>query len=72
MEFLSHVFRFITAGNSNVLNNQADAIPTEIDIPYPTSGSRGDDTIVINAAIVVMLVKNIGTSNVSIVFDIAT
>ena len=63
LDCLSHFFRLITDGSINELISHAHAIPTEMDTPYPTRGSRGEEVIVKNAAIVVKLVKKIGVNN---------
>ena len=68
LEFRSQFFKLISAGKKKELSSHAHAIPTEIQTPYPTKGSSGDEVIVINAAIVVILVKKIGTKRESIPF----
>ena len=61
----------IIAGSVNELSIQAHAIPTDMHIPYPIKGSNGELIMVKNAAIVVILVKNIGIKRDSIVYSIA-
>ena len=61
----------IIAGSVNELSIHAHAIPTDMHIPYPTNGSKGELIIVKNAAMVVILVKNIGIKRDSIVYSIA-
>ena len=66
LEFRSQFFRLIRAGRKKELSSHAHPIPTEMQIPYPTKGSRGDELIVKKAAMVVILVKKIGTKRASI------
>ena len=61
----------IIAGSVNELSIQAHAIPTDMHIPYQINGSKGELIIVRNAAMVVILVKNIGIKRDSIVYSIA-
>ena len=61
----------IIAGSVNELSIQAQAIPTDMHIPYPINGSNGELIMVKNADMVVILVKNIGTNRDSIAYSIA-
>ena len=61
----------IIAGSVNELSIHAHAIPIDMHIPYPINGSKGELIIVKNAAMVVILVINIGIKRDSIVYSIA-
>ena len=61
----------IIAGSVNELSIQAHAIPADMHMPYPIKGSNGELIMVKNAAMVVILVKNIGIKRDSIVCSIA-
>ena len=58
-----HFFKLMIAGRKVEDNIQAQRIPKLIESPYPVAGVMGDVSMVRKAAVVVMDVRNMGSSS---------